>query len=181
MMAAEGVPEAMAAAFEAAQGDLPVRLMVALEGGQAAGGDARGRMSAALLVVPPMGESREVIVDLRVDHHDDPLHELRRALDFHLAFALLDVAAERGRAGDQDGAMRAAMEALGLAPDHPQLLLWLGLGAADGDIDVGVSIVRRALELQPSLAGFLDRMPAALMPAAPAVRARLGGDAEAVP
>jgi uncharacterized Ntn-hydrolase superfamily protein len=176
MMAAAGVPEAMAAAFAAAEGELSVRLLAALDAGQAAGGDARGQMSAALLVVPAVGEPWESSVDLRVDHHDDPLPELRRALDFARAFALLDVAAERGRTGDADGAMRAGMEALGLAPDDGQLLLWMGLGAAEGDLDVGVELVRRAIELQPSLAGFLDRLPATLMPAAPAVRARLAGE-----
>jgi uncharacterized Ntn-hydrolase superfamily protein len=181
MMAAEGVPQAMCAAFAAAEGDLSVRLLSALEAGQAAGGDARGRMSAALLVVRATGEPWEVSVDLRVDYHDDPLPELRRALDIHRAFALLDHAAERGRAGDQDGAMRASMEALTLAPDNAQLLLWMGLGAADGNLEVGVSLVRRALELQPSLGGFLERIPATFMSAVPAVRAGLTEDAPSNP
>jgi uncharacterized Ntn-hydrolase superfamily protein len=181
MMAAPGVPEAMAAAFAAAEGDLSVRLLAALEGGQTAGGDARGRMSAALLVVPAVGEGWEVSVDLCVDHHDDPLPELRRALNFHRAFALLDLAVERGRAGDQDGAMRAGLEALSLAPDNPQLLFWMGLGAADGNPEVGVSLVGRALELQPSLGGFLERMPVTLMPGVAAVRAKLTADTGRVP
>ena len=146
MMAAEGVPEAMAEAFGAADGDLSVRLLAALRGGQAAGGDARGRMSAALLTVPAHGEAWERRVDLRVDHHDDPLPELARALDVHRAFAAMDVAAQRGAGGDRDGAMQAALEALTLAPDHPQLLLWTGLGAAEGDLDQGTALVRRALE-----------------------------------
>ena len=177
MMAADGVPEAMGAALADATGDLSVRLMSALEGGQAAGGDARGRMSAALLVLPATGEPWEASIDLRVDHHDDPLPELRRALDFHRAFALLDLAAERERAGDQDGAMHAGLEALSLTPDNPQLLLWMGLGAADGNLEVGLSLVRRGLDLQPSLRRFLDRIPATTMPAAPAIRAALAGEA----
>jgi hypothetical protein len=41
---------------------------------------------------------------------------------------------------------------------------------------VGVELVRRALALQPSLAAFLERLPTSLMPAAPAVRARLTDD-----
>jgi uncharacterized Ntn-hydrolase superfamily protein len=173
MMAAEGVPEAMTAAFAEADGELSVRLLAALKAGQAAGGDARGQMSAAVRVVPADGEPWETSIDLRVDHHDDPLPELWRALNFHRAFALLDLAAERGRAGDHEGAMQAAMEASSLAPDNPQLLMWMGLGAATGDLNVGVNLVRRALELQPSLAGFVDRLPATLMPGVPAVRAKL--------
>ena len=72
--------------------------------------------------------------------------------------------------------MAAGREALGLAPDNPQLLLWIGLGAADGNLEVGVNLVARALELQPALTIFLDRIPATLMPSAPAVRAKLAGD-----
>jgi len=178
LMAREGVPETMAAAFAAAKAELSVRLLAALEAGEVAGGDARGRMSAAILVVPARGEPWETSVDVRVDHHDDPLPELRRALDVHRAFALLDVAAERGREGDQDAAMHAGIEALKLAPDNAQLLLWMGLGAADSDLEVGVSLVHRALELQASLAGVLDRIPASVMPAAPAVRARIEGQTQ---
>jgi uncharacterized Ntn-hydrolase superfamily protein len=172
-MAAEGVPEAMSSAFAATEGELAVRLVAALVAGEAAGGDARGRMSAALLVVPAAGEPWERRVDLRVDHHEDPLPQLRRALDFHRAYALLDTAAELGRAGDMDGAAEAGMQAFQLAPDDPQLLLWMGLGVAAGNMDVGLTLVQRALELQPALADFLERIPEQMMPAAPAVRARL--------
>jgi uncharacterized Ntn-hydrolase superfamily protein len=51
MISSPRVWSAMAAAFEAATGPLPRRLLAALEAREAAGGDARGRMSAALLVV----------------------------------------------------------------------------------------------------------------------------------
>ena len=173
-MASDRVPGAMRDAFAAAEGELSVRLVCALEAGESAGGDARGRMSAALVVVPAEGEAWRKTVDLRVDHHDDPLPELRRALDYHRAYALLDIAAERGRGGDFDGASKAGMEALALAPDHPQLLLWMGVGLAQSNLDLGVTLVERALELQPSLGDFLDRLPEEWTPAAPAVRERLG-------
>jgi uncharacterized Ntn-hydrolase superfamily protein len=173
MMAAEGVPETMAAAFDAAKGELAVRLLASLQAGEAAGGDARGRISAALLVVPSEGEPWRQSVDLRVDNHDDPLAELSRALRVYRAFALSDVAEERAAAGDAEGAMAAGMEAVGLSDENPQLLLWLGLGAATDDLDVGLNLVRRALELQPSLAGFLDRLSDDVVSSVSAVRARL--------
>jgi uncharacterized Ntn-hydrolase superfamily protein len=172
-MATPGVPDAMRAAFESTDGELSVRLLAALIAGDAAGGDARGRMSAALLVVPADGEPWRKTVDLRVDHHPEPLSELTRALNVHRAYALLDLAADRGRAGDIDGATQAGMQALALAPEDGQLLLWMGLGVADGNLDLGVTLVQRALELQPSLAMFLDRIPEATAPAAPALRRRL--------
>jgi hypothetical protein len=49
----------------------------------------------------------------------------------------------------------------------------MGLGAAAGDLETGLAFVRRALELQPALAAFLERIPEAMAPAAPAVRAGL--------
>jgi uncharacterized Ntn-hydrolase superfamily protein len=78
--------EAMASAFEKATGELPDRLVAALEAGQAAGGDKRGRESAALLVVRKgagYGGKGDRWVDLRVDDHSDPVVELRRLLGVH--------------------------------------------------------------------------------------------------
>jgi uncharacterized Ntn-hydrolase superfamily protein len=174
MMASEGVPETMAAAFEAARGELAVRLLASLQAGEAAGGDIRGRISAALLVVPSEGEPWRRSVDLRVDDHEDPLAELSSALRIHRAFALSDLAEERAAAGDVEGAMQVGTEAVGLSGENPQLLLWLGLGAATNDLELGLNLVRRALELQPSLAGFLDRLSDEVAPSVSAVRARLG-------
>jgi uncharacterized Ntn-hydrolase superfamily protein len=62
------------------------RLSAALAAGDAAGGDRRGRQSAALLVVTPdggYGGGSDVLVDLRIDDHEDPLAELARLLELH--------------------------------------------------------------------------------------------------
>ena len=174
MMASEGVPQTMAEAFDSAEGELAVRLLAALEAGEAAGGDARGRMSAALLVVPAEGEHWRRSVDLHAEYDEDPLAELSRALRFHRAFTLLDLAEKMAGAGDSEGAMQASIDALGLSNENPQLLLWVGLGAANGDLDVGLNLVRRALELQPSLTDFLARLNDDVAPSASAVRSRLG-------
>ncbi|HEV8674403.1 MAG TPA: DUF1028 domain-containing protein [Methylomirabilota bacterium] len=76
MLVGGGVLEAMAAAFAArAEDELAARLLAALEAGQTAGGDKRGKQSAALLVAAagPRGYH-----NLRVDDHADPVAELRR-------------------------------------------------------------------------------------------------------
>ncbi len=76
MLAGEGVIKAMAEAFLAgAAEELAARLLRALEAGQQAGGDKRGKQSAALLVAadPPRGYH-----NLRVDDHPDPVAELQR-------------------------------------------------------------------------------------------------------
>jgi uncharacterized Ntn-hydrolase superfamily protein len=81
-----GVVEAMAASFESGEGTLARRLSHALAAGDSAGGDRRGRQSAALLVVRSGGGYAgvsDVAVDLRVDDHPDPMAELDRLLDIH--------------------------------------------------------------------------------------------------
>lgn len=173
MMASAGIPETMVEAFEGAEGELSARLLASLEAGQAAGGDARGQMSAALLVVPAEGEPWRRSVELRVDYEEEPLPKLSRALRLERAFALLDRAEERAGEEDYEGAMAAAMEGLELAGENPQLLLWLGLGAATNDLEAGLGLVRRALELQPSLRDFLGRLTDEIAPSASAVRAQL--------
>jgi len=72
------VIEAMAQTFENSKGDLAERLLKALEAGQEAGGDRRGRASAALFVGDKQPLPTRPFVDLRVDEHPNPVSELRR-------------------------------------------------------------------------------------------------------
>ena len=80
MLVSGKVIEAMAQTFESSEGELVERLMEALEAGQKAGGDKRGRVSAAL-VVASQKRGTTPILDLRVDKHPDPVRELRRIFE----------------------------------------------------------------------------------------------------
>jgi uncharacterized Ntn-hydrolase superfamily protein len=100
-------------------GPFAVRLAAALRAGDRAGGDRRGRQSAALLVVAKgggYGGGSDILVDLRVDDHPDPVAELARLLDVHdLLF---------GRSApedllDLDGARAEEVAALLTAAGHP--------------------------------------------------------------
>ncbi len=73
---------AMVDAFQGANGSLAERVLIALEAGQAAGGDKRGRVSAALLVVR---DEEYPYIDLRVDDHPEPVAELRRIFTQYMA------------------------------------------------------------------------------------------------
>jgi uncharacterized Ntn-hydrolase superfamily protein len=75
MLAGPAVVERTLEAFEAAAGSLAERLLAALKAGEAAGGDARGRQSAALKIATrdPYPD-----LDIRADDHPDPIRELRR-------------------------------------------------------------------------------------------------------
>lgn len=83
LLAGEAVITDMAKTFEDEKGPLAWRLVLALEAGEKAGGDKRGKQSAALLVVRdgagPNGFGDRML-DLRVDDHDNPIQELARIL-----------------------------------------------------------------------------------------------------
>ena len=81
MLAGSKVIGAMAQTFENSKGELAERLLKALEAGQEAGGDKRGRMSAALLVMGREQRGNRPILDLRVDEHPNPVKELRRIFE----------------------------------------------------------------------------------------------------
>jgi len=68
----------MAQTFEDSEGKLAERLMKTLEAGQEAGGDRRGKTSAALIVANGEQKGPRSSVDLKVDRHQNPIKELRR-------------------------------------------------------------------------------------------------------
>lgn len=78
------VLEAMAKAFESTRGELVDKLLSALEAGDRAGGDKRGKQSAAVIVLREKGGYlglTDKYVDLRVDDHPEPVKELRRIFE----------------------------------------------------------------------------------------------------
>jgi uncharacterized Ntn-hydrolase superfamily protein len=173
MMASERVWGAMAEAFEAAQGPLRRRLMAALDAAEGAGGDARGRQSAALLVVPRQGEEWNRF-ELRVEDHPEPLEELRRLITVREAYDLAEQADEAMGEGRHSDAARFGAEALELAPGNHELLFWAGLGVAQsGDVDQGAAMVRQAIALQPGWAELLGRLEPEIAPSAARVLAAL--------
>jgi uncharacterized Ntn-hydrolase superfamily protein len=77
----EETVQAMARVFTETNGSLADRLLAALDAGQEAGGDSRGKQSAALYIVKDKGgygSFNDRYIDLRVDDHPDPIKELIR-------------------------------------------------------------------------------------------------------
>src|SRR5690349_22939123 len=100
ILAGDFVVAAMQDAFEASDTDqsLARRLLAALAAGDDAGGDKRGRQSAALLVVRDgagYGGGDDVAVDLRVDDHPDPVTELARLLELNDLYLTASTESER--------------------------------------------------------------------------------------
>jgi uncharacterized Ntn-hydrolase superfamily protein len=117
--------EAMGKAFEAAKGELAEKLMAAIESGEGAGGDSRGRQSAALLVVRRSGGYQGLndrYIDLRVDDSKEPIHELRRLLGIALASATMHRAYSLTERGLHAEAIVEIDRAIGLKPEDKELV-----------------------------------------------------------
>jgi uncharacterized Ntn-hydrolase superfamily protein len=83
-LAGTAVVDSMIAAYDRTVGTLPLRLVAALEAGQAAGGDKRGKQSAAMLIVKKCGGvwlHNDVVLRLQVDDSPEPIVELRRLVE----------------------------------------------------------------------------------------------------
>lgn len=85
LLAGEECLKQMAAVFRSTTGRLSDKLLAALEAGEAAGGDRRGKQSAAILVTRPGAYFQEKFVDLRVDDNAKPVRELRRIYNVYMA------------------------------------------------------------------------------------------------
>jgi uncharacterized Ntn-hydrolase superfamily protein len=177
LLATDRVCDAMARAFERANGPFPSRLLAALEAGQGAGGDARGRESAALFVVRSVSASepwRNRAVDLRVENHRKPIVELQRLLHIHRAFATLEEATRALAEGRSDDARVLGAEVLRRGGTHDEVSFWVGvLLARAGDVETGVLALRSALRRNPRWRAILPRLPVAYRPTEAVLRRSL--------
>jgi uncharacterized Ntn-hydrolase superfamily protein len=150
LMLNDTVWPAMARAFESTKGDLADRMMAALDAAQAAGGDIRGRQSAALIVVTGMPTGRpwtDRIFDLRVDDSPDPLRELRRLLVLQRAYNHMnagDLAVEKK---DNAQALREYAAAAALEPDNVEMVYWHAVALVNmGRIDESLPLFARVFK-----------------------------------
>jgi len=134
LMLNETVWWAMADAFQHAAGPLAERMLIALEAAQHAGGDLRGKQSAALVVVRhestgKLWEDRHI--DLRVDDHPTPLHELKRLLSVQRAYHHMnagDLALEQHHV---DTALREYEAAQKMFPENLEMKYWHAFSLAN--------------------------------------------------
>lgn len=166
ILASEDVVAAMEAAFVDTAGmPLAHRLVAALEAAQAAGGDARGQQSAALVVeregaAAERREGLDRVVDLRVDDHEQPIVELRRLYGIQQRWDALERAAVHHRPGEYElGAaiLRESLDSLG--EDAVVLYDLACFEALSGQTNQAAAHLERALELDPGLRSSAERDP----------------------
>ncbi|MCS7264479.1 MAG: DUF1028 domain-containing protein [Armatimonadetes bacterium] len=151
----EQVVKAMAKAFQETQGELAERLMAALEAGEQAGGDARGKQSAAILVVRKgagYGGFDDRYIDLRVDDHPEPVKELRRILNIKLAWLRLFEASSWRQKGNLKKAIEILQGAIQCYPE--QAVLYYDLAcyfALAGEREKALKALEQAIQLDSGL------------------------------
>jgi uncharacterized Ntn-hydrolase superfamily protein len=128
VLTGEEVVAAMQHAYETAGTDTPLdrRLLAALAAGDEAGGDRRGRQSAALLVVRDgagYGGRDDIAVDLRVDDHENPVPELTRLLDLNDLYLTASTEEERVPVSPE---LAQELEAFATAHGHRDFRAWVG-------------------------------------------------------
>lgn len=163
LMLNDAVWPAMARAFEGTKGDLAERMLAALDAAQAAGGDIRGRQSAALVVVTgkPTGRSwDDRLFDLRVDDSPEPLRELRRLVTLQRAYGHMnagDLAVEKK---DNDRALSEYAAAAKLVPDSAEMVYWWAVALVNmGRVDESLPLFRKVFAMDRNWATLTPRLP----------------------
>jgi uncharacterized Ntn-hydrolase superfamily protein len=172
MMASPEVWPAMAAAYRQAQGDFAGRLVAALEAGQAAGGDIRGQQSAAILIVAGASTGKpwaDKLMDLRVEDHPAPIEELKRLVQIHRAYQLMNLGDEYLGKEETEKALEAYAGAARLAPEMGEIPFWHAVTLADmGRLDEALPIFKELFAANPNWGRLLQRLPpAGMMHASP--------------
>ncbi len=139
---------AMAKAYENAEGDLADRMLAALEAAEAEGGDIRGKQSAAMLIVSgnPTGIPwKDVVLDLRIEDHPDPLDELERLIRIHRAYQHANQGDVYVEKGETELALIEYDKAAQLYPENPELPYWTAVTLADvGRLDEALPMFKVA-------------------------------------
>ncbi len=178
LMLNDKVWPAMARAFESAKGDLAERMLAALDAAQAAGGDIRGRQSAALIVVSgkPTGQAwKDRTFDLRVDDSPEPLRELRRLVRLQRAYNHMnagDLAVEKK---DNEGALREYSAAEKLVPNNAEMIYWHAVALVNmGRVDESLPLFRKVFAMDRNWLTLTPRLPkSGLLPDDPKIIDRI--------
>jgi uncharacterized Ntn-hydrolase superfamily protein len=165
MMLNDDVVPAMAETFEKTAGlPLAERVFEVLKAAQDAGGDIRGKQSAAIIVVgadKTLNIWSDKKLDLRVDDHPEPLKEIGRLLKVHQAYEYMN----KGDLAVEHGDMQAALQAYGAAealmPDNLEMKYWKAIALANnGRTDDALPVFRTVFECDENWRELTRRLPA---------------------
>ncbi len=169
LMLNDRVVPAMREAYRDARGDLADRMLAALEAAQDAGGDIRGKQSAAIVIVagkPAAHPWEGRVMALRNEDHPTPIPELKRLVRLHRAYVHSNRGDELVETGAFDQAIDAYTEAAKLAPEIVELRFWQAATLFKaGCEDSAIAIFKEVFTKEPIWAEVVPRIvPLGLLP-----------------
>lgn len=183
LMANDTVWPAMAKAYRESKGDLAERMLAAMEAAQAAGGDIRGKQSAALVIVKAEATGRswqDHLFDVRIDDHPEPLAELRRLVAVHRAYNHMNAGDLAVEHKDAEAALREYSAAERIAETtpgipttrHAEMIYWHAVSLVNMNrIDEALPLFARAFALHEPWRELTPRLAdAGLLPEAMVAR-----------
>jgi uncharacterized Ntn-hydrolase superfamily protein len=162
MMANDRVWPAMEKAYRETQGDLADRMIAVLEAAESAGGDVRGRQSAAMIVVSAQSTGKPWIdrrFDLRVEDHPDPVEELKRLVRLQRAYLHMNAGDLAMEKHDVEAANAEYTEAQALVPHMVEIPFWCAVTLVNGGkLDQALPIFKSVFEREKAWALLVPRM-----------------------
>ncbi len=192
MMLNENIWPAMDKAFRETKGELVDRMLAALDAAQEAGGDIRGKQSAAIIIVKAKSTGKpwhDRIFDLRVDDNPLPLKELRRLVALQRAYNHMNAGDLATEKGDKEGALReysAAEQIARNTPDVPasrlnEMMYWHAVALVNmGRVDESLPIFKQVFTADKNWATMTPRLPkVGQLPEDPAILEKIMSQAPA--
>lgn len=178
LMLNDRIVPAMRDAYRSAKGDFADRLLAALDAAQKAGGDIRGKQSAAIVIVS--GERQSApwqgrLMELRIEDHPTPLKELRRLIQLHRAYEHSNRGDELVETGAFDRALEEYAAAARLAPDIVELKFWQAVTLFKGGREAeALPLFKQVFDKEPIWSQLVPRVvPLGLLPDDPAALKRI--------
>ncbi len=173
LLVSEKVLDDMAKAFENTEGPLIQRLYAAIDAGDKAGGDSRGKVSSRLCVTTsqPNWSGDDVVVDLRIEEHEEPVQELGRILlkGLSLRDSFFLVGRLNQAQGEEKNQVIEELESfLSNKQDRAYIDVWRELADAQleaGMIEKAIETYRTYLHISPNMRPILsDEVNAGKLP-----------------
>jgi len=162
MMANDKIWAAMDKSYKNSDGELVDRLMIALEAAENAGGDVRGKQSAAILVVNAKPTGKLWIdrkVDLRIEDHPTPIKEMKRLIQVHKAYSHMNQGDVDLEHKDFESALENYSKAEQLYTENVEMSFWTGVTlAGNGKLEEALPYFKKAFDKSENWRILLDRI-----------------------
>ena len=162
MMLNNTVWDAMANAFESKIGTLQERILAVLKAAENQKGDIRGKQSAAILIVKGQatGNSWEdIIMDLRVEDHENPIKELERLIKIHKAYDFMNQGDLAMEEGDSEEAEQLYLNAQKLFPSNIEMKYWYAVNLLNNkNFDKAKPILQSIFKEDPNWKTLTSRL-----------------------